>query len=63
MIHTLEGKVQLWPVLYCVIRGLFAQCLHFLLLVATIRMYYSSLAHRCSQGGARGVIALQMKQT
>ena len=62
MIYTLESKVQIRPILYCVIRGLFAWCLHFLLVVATIRMYYCSLEHRRSQGGAKGVMAPQMKQ-
>ena len=63
LIYTLESKVQLWPILCRVIRGLFAQCLRFLLLVATIRMYYCSLEHSRNQGGAKRVMAPQMKQT
>jgi len=57
LIYTLESKVQLWPILCRVIRGLFAQCLRFLLLVATIRMYYCSLEHSRNQGGAKRVMA------
>jgi len=62
VIYTLESKVQLWPILCCAIRGFFAWCLHFRLLVATIRMYFCSLEHRRSHGGVKGVMAAQMKQ-
>jgi len=63
MIYTLESKVQLWPIC-CVIRGLFAECLHFLLLVATIRMYYFTAIWNIDVGreGPKGSWPPQMKQ-
>jgi len=52
---TLANFMLCYQRTFCLVFALFLQ-------VATIRMYYCSLEHRRSQGGAKGFMAPQMKQ-